>query len=450
VIVVLVSCLLVTLAFVQKGIIKTVKASPEIHQGYLILTGNNVTSIEGRFDINGSIIVEDNATLILKDAFLNFTQTQDLQHNITLRNPSNGKPHFYSYNSTITSNFRADICLRENSTTTINNSTIPWYIYTYDYSLLSICNSSYLENLVTHDYTIANIHNSTIDEWHSYHDCEVQVYDSEINSFVTGPRSVNCTISKLKPGLVNYWDFITNCSVTIQSGGATPNVTLTNVNVTRCWGFGFYGSSNVTIANSTIGPLFATDSSVLYLRSTSCSIATVQASAVLSATDSSITLLEVGGSSSHSLINSTYTPIYFYGGAGGIVFLMWYLDVHVIDSVGQDVPSAFVRTSYPSELGLIIVSGFTDTQGLVRLTLPEKMMNATGEYPIGNYAVEATYETHSNSTIVNMTDNQEITLTLADFIIPEFPSILILPLFMIAIFLAVFVSRRRKQNLTVR
>ena len=71
-------------------------------------------------------------------------------------------------------------------------------------------------------------------------------------------------------------------------------------------------------------------------------------------------------------------------------------------------------------------------------------MNASGEYPVGDYTVEAAYEIHSNSTTVNMTGNEQITLTLEDFIIPEFPSLLILPLFMI-ITLLVAVAYKRKR-----
>ena len=61
----LVLSILFTSVFVQWKGISVVKASPDIHQGDLILQGNNVTVIEGRFEINGSIIVEENATLIL-------------------------------------------------------------------------------------------------------------------------------------------------------------------------------------------------------------------------------------------------------------------------------------------------------------------------------------------------------------------------------------------------
>jgi len=76
--------------------------------------------------------------------------------------------------------------------------------------------------------------------------------------------------------------------------------------------------------------------------------------------------------------------------------------------------------------------------------LLEKMMNASGEYPVGDYTVEAAYEIHSNSTTVNMTGNQQTILTLEDFVIPEFPSLLILPLFTMATLLAAIAYRRKR------
>ena len=64
---------------IQLGRISIVKASPEIHQGDLILTGSNVTIIENSwFEINGSIIIEENATLVLRDVVLNFTHVFSL------------------------------------------------------------------------------------------------------------------------------------------------------------------------------------------------------------------------------------------------------------------------------------------------------------------------------------------------------------------------------------
>ena len=52
---ILISCLLATLLFVGKENIPSVEASPDTYQGDLVLAGNNVTVIEGVFNINGSI-----------------------------------------------------------------------------------------------------------------------------------------------------------------------------------------------------------------------------------------------------------------------------------------------------------------------------------------------------------------------------------------------------------
>ena len=86
----------------------------------------------------------------------------------------------------------------------------------------------------------------------------------------------------------------------------------------------------------------------------------------------------------------------------------------------------------------------TNANGWARLTLLAKKMNATGEYPVGNYKVEATYDIYSNSTTINMTDNQIITLRLSGLVIPEFPSFLILTLLMIATLSAIITHRKAR------
>lgn len=107
--IVLLSSLLLTLPFMYKGNIPKVKASPDVHQGDLILTGNNVTVIEGQFDINGSIIVEENAALILRNAVLNFTQVRDYQFNMTFSNPTNGNPKLLAENTTLTTAYKNNV-----------------------------------------------------------------------------------------------------------------------------------------------------------------------------------------------------------------------------------------------------------------------------------------------------------------------------------------------------
>jgi hypothetical protein len=395
--IVFVSSLLLSLVLLQKASILAVKASPDTYYGDLILTGNNVTAIEGMFDVNGSIIIEENATLILRNAQLNFVQTINNQFNLTLRNPAHGNPRIVAYNSTIDSNADLRMTLKGNSTADFNKTTLPSAVpcHADDVSILSTSNSSYIHTLFAESGSSALIivRNSTIHEWQNYgHSTapEAQVSYSTIDNLLIGLSSINCTISGLHPGPVTRWNFIENCSAASSGGpgGAAPNMTLTNTLV-GLWRFGFYSSSNVETIDSVV-------------------------------------------------------QTFAYGEARIQVF--WHLDVHVVDDVHQDVPSASVIATYPN--ATLAESKLTGEDGWIRLTLMEKIKNATGEYPVGIYTVEAAYETYSNATTAEMTGTQPITLTLDGFTIPEFPSLTILPLLMIATLLTLAVYKgKMSQNI---
>ena len=415
------------------------KTSSSIYQGDLILTGDNIITIEGRFDINGSIIVKDNATLLLKNAFVNFTQTRNFQYNITLRNPSNGKPHLVVQNSVITSKYPVEVFLYENSNAIINNSTVTYNVYVEDYSVVSLSNSSIYNYIGIRDSSFASIYNCSLHLLVSYVSPHVQVYNSGIDSLFIGPRSINCTISDLKPGLVRYWNFITNSSVNILPGSYAPNVTLTNTKVNG-WRFGFYGYSNATILNSTVdGASAYLSSSTLNLKSTVCGDSYVRGSSVLLAIDSAINSMTITDSASIWLLNTTYNNLNIYYSAEA--YVGWHIDVHVIDSLGQDVPSVNVTATYPN--ATVAESKLTNENGWARLTLIEKMINDTGEYPIENYIITAKYETHTEQQPVNVTGNQEITIELS-FIIPELPKFLLISLFVTATFLIVIIRKRKR------
>jgi hypothetical protein len=362
------------------------------HQGDIVLTDNDVVSIEGILWVNGSIIAEENATLILRNALLNFVQTTNNQFNLTLRNPANGNPHLVAYNSTIDSNADLDFTLKGNSTAELNKVTIPSRVecFACDFSILSISNSSYVDTLFAESGSSAliTVQNSTIHQWQNYaynKAANAQVDNSIVDNLLIGTSSINCSISGLRPGFVAYWNFVENCSVTSSGGpgGVAPNITLTNTQV-GLWRFAFYFSSNVVTIDSVV-------------------------------------------------------QTFAYGETRIQIF--WYLDVHVVDDVNQDVPSANVTATYPDTT--LAGSRLTGEDGWIRLTLMEKIKNATGEYPVGIYTVEATYETYSNTTTVEMTGTKQITLTLEGFIIPEFPSFLLLPLLIIATLLAVIVYRKK-------
>jgi hypothetical protein len=170
----------------------------------------------------------------------------------------------------------------------------------------------------------------------------------------------------------------------------------------KSWQLDFEGSTNASIIDSQLRRLFSYDYSNVWL------------------------------------VNSTATIFQFF--MEGKVYVSWYLDVHVMDSIGQDIPSANVTTTYPD--AAVAESKLTGADGWARLTLMEKMMNASGSYPVGNYTVTAFYEVHMGYQSVNMTGNQEITITLP-FIVPEFSTFLLMPLFMITALTLTLIFRKK-------
>jgi len=80
--------------------------------------------------------------------------------------------------------------------------------------------------------------------------------------------------------------------------------------------------------------------------------------------------------------------------------------------------------------------------------LQGKMINATGEYPVADYFVNASYLAYQNTTAVAMIANMQITPTLEGLIVPEFPSTITLLLLMLVTLIVTIVARRKKQHCT--
>ncbi len=442
--------MLLALVLSQQGRIPKAIASPSMHQGDLILQGNNVTVIEGLFDINGSIVIEENATLILRNAVLNFTQSHSYQFRMNIQNPLGGNPRLIAENATITSVHSLYVQSYANGSIRADGLFSPPVIrfFAHDESVVILSNSSLYE-LHAYSSTSANVSDSELDWLVGEGTSDITatnctlvtlrasgkgnftVTDSEISyDIISEAFSVNCSINNLRQGLVEYWNFGLNSSVIVAPVGQAPNVTLLNTEVSS-WSFLLHGLSNGTISNCRLMRLGSHDTAVLHVyNSANDGWASAEDLSYCYLYGSAIDMVEAHQNATSWLVNSTYKQARLYD--YGKIFVSWFLDVHVVDQISQDIPSANV-TAYPAQPILfplsVSESGLTDLDGRARLTLTEKMLNATGEYSVGNYTIEAAYETHSASTSVNMTENRQTTLALEDFIVPEFPSAALVPLF---------------------
>jgi len=437
--VVYVLSLLLSMIFIHGLNVSHVKASPDIFQGDLILTGNNVTTIEGWFGINGSIVVEDDATLILRDANVSFIQVGNYQRNMILRSQGN----LTVENSILTaSDYWLEIDVLENSSAEIDgfitapktsmvvdDSAFAWvsnltglYMLSGYGSSQTSLNGSQMQILACIQSANVTLLNSRItNNLLTHGNSTFHASGSEIMIVRVYSASVNCTIDELVPGFYPQWTFDDACSVETSAGSQLPNVSLLDCQVTL-WEFEFEGTSNVQTMQSELRRLSLVEESQASIH------------------NSSIEYLFVDDNAVMRLVNSTFDSQTVNENAS--LNISWYLDIHVIDSIGLDVPAANVTIRYPN--ATIVESEFTDGNGRVVTVLMEKIMNATGEYPVGVYAVEAIYGMYSNNTDVTMMGNQQLILEFEGFIIPEFTSLIILPLFMTLTLLAAFLYNRRR------
>ena len=362
---------LLILSFLSRFMVvdEAIAAVPVIHQGDLILGNNDVYIIEGKFNINGSIIVQENATLILLNAVINFTQTSDWQHQLLLNNPLNGNPRLLAFNSTITSNHRYTIKLKPNTFANVSDSKFIGSLSAYCW--IWVHGSAIFHNLTVHGLSVTENY-------------DVLLYDSFIGSLNVYTGSLPVFNSSIQ-------------------------------------GSNTYGSGKIHLDRCAVHSSQLFDRSQQYI------------------SDSTIEIIFAKHNASLWLTNSSFTEKYLYNNSK--VFVGWYLNVHVIDLESTDIPYANITAYYSN--GTIAESKLTESNGWAKLTLIERMLNATDEYPFGNYTISATYETYMEQESVNMTGNKEITIQLP-FIIPEIPTNLILITLIIAASLALTVLKKLK------
>lgn len=397
---ILVSILLLTLGLERRAAISNVYASVEVYQGDLVLGGNNVTIIEGYFGINGSVYVEGNATLILRNAVVNFTTARS---EIYMQNPANGNPRLQVENTEFVG-VGSDNRFSGNSSATFSNSTGNAYFYFSEKASGSMVNSA-LVGLQARDSSTVSVFNSSLQY------VDVVLIDG------------NASVVNLSPGFFDLWDFQENCSVVFASITRAPDVVFSKTLV-GFWSFSFQNNSTAALTNCELLQLHTNEH------------------AVVDVYDSVIGTVELYHQAVTTLTNTTYGLLRPFGSGG--VWVFWCLDVHVVDgslSPGQSVGSANVTAVFPN--GTLAGQALSGVDGWMRLTLMEKMKNETGTYAVGSYTVNASYLSYSSGAVVNITGNQAVTLVLEGFVIPEFPSSLVMMLMIVPLLAGIVFFNRK-------
>ncbi|MEM2104946.1 MAG: carboxypeptidase-like regulatory domain-containing protein [Candidatus Bathyarchaeia archaeon] len=390
---------------------------PASYNGDIIIKDNECLCINGLLNLNGSIIAEENATLILRNAWIKLTQTHNYHFTITFR----GNTSLILENSNITSDYSFEIKFEGNSTATIDGLLTNAFMLTFmQHASANITNSMLQKNLYVYGPAKVSASNCTIDR------SVVLIYNAEcllsnctINDWISITVSyANVTIANLEPGYINYWNFLENCFVEVYPTGYAPNVTISETNVADGLSLSSYGSSNITIFRSTLFTLY-------FYESTKAGIYNSKVTVFIGTNENAYCYLEdtetyhlylYGNSRVWAFNATTHTTPNIYDNAK--LYVGWLLKIHIIDQINQDIPNANV-TITDSE-GNMAAYGKTQSNGWAVFTLLEKIVNATGiEYEFGPYTIEADYEGYHNSATVTMNGNQEVTIILP-FIIPEF------------------------------
>ena len=128
-----------------------------------------------------------------------------------------------------------------------------------------------------------------------------------------------------------------------------------------------------------------------------------------------------------------------------------YQDQNIFFIESNSTVTALTFNSTKSKL-IFTVSGPSGTNGYVKATIPKDMLPAEGNWTVlvdGNPVIP-TIDEDANKTYIHFTYGHS-TKTIkiqGTYAIPEFPSIIFLPLFLMATLLVTFYRKRFKQNTT--
>lgn len=369
--------------------------------GDIRLSGDNVTTLRGTRDINGSILLEENATLILEDCHLNLIQNQSHQHKINLQNPVRGGPQLIIRNSTMTSNFPSAVFARGNSRVEVRDSAISKIalegidsstlhisgselgdLWAFDSCKLTVVGTEVSRTLVGSGQSYVEASRCAISKVRTWSTARIVIKDdSTVQNLWPVFRTVNGSVSSLYPQRYTLWDS-SHAFRNLQYGhaGFAPSVQLHDTEVIG-WTTEIGGASNLTLR------------------------------------DSVLTSLRCSKTARIRAINTTFDQHRVYESSE--IAVLWYLDIFVFGLNQNPIPGAQITAENPDLE--TIPRATTDQRGQTRLELLDMTVNSTGELAVGGYVIGTVYGSCENVDSISMAENHQLEVGL-EVSIPEFPS----------------------------
>jgi hypothetical protein len=385
----------------------------QVHETDITVRFSEVLVLEGEHEVNGSIYVEENGTLILRNAKINFTQTKDYQFEIRLVNPRGGRPRLIIENSEITTGgYGLLINLYYNSTATIKGleTSNGVRIHGYGDSIIDISDSVLRGLLVYgHGDSRVNATNTSMLGFYSEGYARLYARECEINNTVhTVIRSANVTIQNLHPGRVKYWNLEENHTISFDPLDWRPTIIIEDSDV-QGFGIQFGRKSNVTINNSNFRSITTTSQAQLWIHNSATDFAlSTRHDSTVYAEDCRFGSSTAKENSTLYLTNTTFQNHWFRGQSQKTEY--WYLTLTTMDPANQTIPGATITVAHPNQT--IIATGTSDPAGQVMFTLLGGTTNATGTYPVGAYTVTASHQDHQATTDIEMESNQKLDITI--------------------------------------
>jgi hypothetical protein len=387
----------------------------------IVINGTQTYVIaNGTYTLDDTIIVEDTATLIIKNATVVFHTTDYT----VIESHDNARvyiedsvlehsPWFYLlfHDSSIASVLRSkitEIVNRGSADVTVNNSTVST-VNSWDLSNFKL-NGSLVSSIASYESSHTTMSNSSVGGIAIEESSDTVVSDSTINSIYLGfILDSNVSLTSMPTGFVGLWSLHENNTLekayvkfAIYNTWVGPwcivahdwsVVSITGLNTDDIYA---QESSTVIINDSIIGDLYSVDRSVVHVF------------------DTQLSWLEIdqAGYVNVFVINSTYLGISWIDWEIGNprLYVGWYLDVMVVDVRGFPLTNANVKVYW--ENGTLLVSINTDDDGLARFVLYEKMINAIGTFPYDNYMVEVAYYGYTHQRVIkSITGNMKISVT---------------------------------------